>query len=110
MQRTLRSNVRFERAVGTLFEKFEGRETELRTSLKRVLVGLQTGDIKLARQHHPSDFTACVPLIEDFVMVIRPLDNFTIFSRMSVFRILLVDIDMANTETIDPVTVEQEPA
>jgi len=69
--------------VGALFEQFEGRESELRSALRSVLVGLRTGDIKEIRQHNPNDTTACIPLIDNFVVVLEPMDNFFFVSRRS---------------------------
>jgi hypothetical protein len=91
--------------VGTLFEKLKGREAELRKSLKRAFAGLRSGEVKLARQHHPNDTTACLPLIDDWVVVIQPADHFSIVSRMSADSL----IDIASTETIDLLIVEREP-
>jgi hypothetical protein len=91
--------------VGRLFEKFEGREAELRKSLRKVFAGLQTGEIGIAPQHNPNDATACIPLIDDCVVVIQPLDNWVIITPMSGEAL----INIAKTKTIGLLTIEQEP-
>ena len=106
MRRTIRSSTRFERALGLLFEKLEGREAELQQRIDEVIAGLLTGDLKTARLHNPNDATACIPLIDDFVVVIQPVD------KVSIVESHLWDplsVNLANTEHIDLLTVEREP-
>jgi hypothetical protein len=75
------------------------------------LVGLRTGDIKEIRQHNPNDTTACIPLIDNFVVVLEPMDNFFFVSRRS-SKLGMISaeslIDITGTKLIDLLTIEQE--
>src|SRR5260370_25147866 len=72
MQRALWSSARFDRALGILFEKLEGRADEIQARLDQLVQVLLDGSLTMARQHHMFDDTCCVPLIDAFVIVFRP--------------------------------------
>ena len=72
MKRELRSAGKFDRKLASLFEALEGREKELQSRLDELVKGLLDGSVKNAPQHHPSDDTCCLPLINDYVLVFRP--------------------------------------
>ena len=72
MKRVLRSAESFDRKLGNLFETLTGREEELQDRVDEVVKGLFDGTIFSAAQHHPSDDTCCLPLIDHYVIVFRP--------------------------------------
>lgn len=72
MKRELRSAGKFDRKLASLFEALEGREKELQSRLDGLVKGLLDGGITKAPQHHLSDDTCCLPLIDDYVVVFRP--------------------------------------
>ncbi len=71
MRRTLRSSARFQKGLCTLFEKLEGRETELQQRIDEVIGSLTAGDLTRIRRHHEFDTTACIPLVDDYVVVVQ---------------------------------------
>jgi hypothetical protein len=72
MKRELRSAGTFDRKLASLFEALEGREKELQARLDALVKGLLDGSITSAPEHHPTDDTCCLPLIDHFVVVFRP--------------------------------------
>jgi hypothetical protein len=72
MKRELRSAGKFDRKLASLFEALDGREKELQARLDEVVKGLLDGSISRAPEHHPTDDTCCLPLIDNFVVVFRP--------------------------------------
>jgi hypothetical protein len=72
MKRVLRSAETFDRKLGNLFETLAGREDELQGRVNQVIKGLLDGSTTTAPQHHPSDDTCCLPLIDDYVVVFVP--------------------------------------
>ena len=72
MKRELRSAGRFDRKLASLFEAQQGREKELQSRLDEVVKGLLDGSITRAPEHHPTDDTCCLPLIDHLVVVFRP--------------------------------------
>jgi len=72
MTRELRSAGKFDRALASLFEALEGRETEVQSRLDVLVKGLLDGSIAKAPEHHPGDDTCCLPLIDHYVVVFRP--------------------------------------
>jgi len=72
MKRELRSAGKFDRKLASLFEALEGREKDLQARLDEVVKGLLDGSITRAPEHHPTDDTCCLPLIDDLVVVFRP--------------------------------------
>jgi len=72
MKRELRSAGKFDRKLASLFEALEGREKELQARLDEVVKGLLDGSITRAPEHHPTDDTCCLPLVDHFTVVFRP--------------------------------------
>jgi hypothetical protein len=72
MKRELRSAGKFDRKLASLFEALEGREKELQDRLDEVVKGLLDGSITRAPEHHPTDDTCCLPLVDHFTVVFRP--------------------------------------
>lgn len=72
MKRELRSAGKFDRKLASLFEALEGREKDLQARLDEVVKGLLDGSITRAPEHHPTDDTCCLPLIDHFTVVFRP--------------------------------------
>jgi hypothetical protein len=72
MKRELRSAGKFDRKLASLFEALEGREKELQARLDEVVKGLLDGSITRASEHHSTDDTCCLPLIDHFTVVFRP--------------------------------------
>ena len=72
MKRELRSAGRFDRKLASLFEALQGREKELQSRLDEVVRGLLDGSITRAPEHHPTDDTCCLALIDHLVVVFRP--------------------------------------
>ena len=72
MKRELRSAAKFDRKLASLFEALEGRETEVQSRLDVLIKGLLDGSIAKAPEHHPTDDTCCLPLIDHYVVVFRP--------------------------------------
>jgi hypothetical protein len=72
MKRELRSAGKFDRTLASLFEALTGREQELQARLDELVKGLLDGTISRAPEHHPSDDTCCLPLIDHYVVVFRP--------------------------------------
>jgi hypothetical protein len=102
MKRELRSAGRFDRKLASLFEALEGREKELQARLDEVVKGLLDGSISRAPEHHPTDDTCCLPLIDDLVIVFRPNQsmgdgqdeagrNITKFSDATLFDLLNIE-------------------
>jgi len=98
----LRSAGRFDRKLASLFEALEGREKELQARLDEVVKGLLDGSISRAPEHHPTDDTCCLPLIDDLVVVFRPNQsmadgqdeagrNITKFSDATLFDLLNIE-------------------
>ena len=71
MKRELRSAGKFDRKLASLFEALEGREKELQARLDEVVKGLLDGSITRAPEHHPTDDTCCLPLVDHFTVVFR---------------------------------------
>ena len=102
MKRELRSAGKFDRKLASLFEALEGREKELQARLDELVKGLLDGSITKAPEHHPTDDTCCLPLIDHFVVVFRPDQsvgggqddagrNITSFSAAKVFDLLNIE-------------------
>ena len=72
MKRELCSAGKFDRKLASLFEALEGREKELQARLDEVVKGLLDGSITRAPEHHPTDDTCCLPLVDHFTVVFRP--------------------------------------
>ena len=72
MKRELRSAGKFDRKLASLFEALEGREKELQSRLDELVKGLLDGNISEAPEHHLTDDTCCLPLINNYVVVFRP--------------------------------------
>jgi hypothetical protein len=102
MKRELRSAGKFDRKLASLFEALEGREKELQSRLDELVKGLLDGSISKAPQHHPTDDTCCLPLINDYVVVFRPNQsvelgqdqtgrNILDFSKATLFDLLNIE-------------------
>ena len=102
MKRELRSAGTFDCKLASLFEALEGREKELQARLDKLVKGLLDGTITEAPQHHPTDDTCCLPLIDDYVVVFRPDQsvgterhergrNLVTFSNAKIFDLLNIE-------------------
>ncbi len=104
MKRELRSAGKFDRKLASLFEALEGREKELQSRLEEVVKGLLDGSIVEAPEHHPTDDTCCLPLIDNFVVVFRP-DQSVAAGQDKAGRNLAT---FANATKFDLLNVEEE--
>jgi hypothetical protein len=104
MKRELRSAGKFDRKLASLFEALEGREKELQSRLDEVVKGLLDGRVKKAPQHHPSDDTCCLPLIDDYVLVFRPDQSLERGQDKAGRNI----IDFSNATLFDLLNIEDE--
>ena len=104
MTRELRSAGKFDRTLASLFEALEGREKELQSRLDELVKGLLDGSIAKAPQHHPTDDTCCIPLIDDYVVVFRP-DHSDHIERDKAGRSI---VDFSNATMFDLLNIEDE--
>ncbi|HVN18101.1 MAG TPA: hypothetical protein VMU05_04990 [Dongiaceae bacterium] len=104
MKRELRSAGRFDRKLATLFEALEGREKELQSRLDELVKGLLAGTITHAPQHHPTDNTCCLPLVDNFVVVFRP-DQLVGIERDAAGRDI---VNFSNATVFDLLNIEEE--
>lgn len=104
MKRELRSAGKFDRKLASLFEALEGREKELQSSLDEVVKGLLDGSVGKAPEHHPTDDTVCLPLIDDFVVVFRP-DHAVAAGQDRSGRNI---VDFSNATRFDLLNIEDE--
>lgn len=104
MKRELRSAGKFDRKLASLFEALEGREKELQSRLDHVVKGLLDGSISKAPEHHPTDDTVCLPLIDEFVVVFRPDHSVTAGEDKAGRNI----IDFSNATMFDLLNIEDE--
>lgn len=93
---------RFDRRLAVLFEELEGREAELQGRLDDLVRGLVDGSVSRARQHHPTDDTCCLPLIDRLVVVFRP--------NVSEPSLLQNLIYFPSATRVDLLTIEEESA
>jgi len=102
MKRELRSAGKFDRKLASLFEALEGLEKELQSRLDELVKGLLDGSISKAPQHHPTDDTCCLPLIDGYVVVFRPNQSLELgqdkagrnildFSKATLFDLLNIE-------------------
>jgi len=104
MKRELRSAGKFDRRLASLFEALEGREKELQSRLDGMVKGLLDGSITKAPEHHPTDDTCCLPLIDDFVVVFRP-DRSVAAGQDKAGRNI---VSFENASMFDLLTIEDE--
>jgi len=105
MKRELRSAGKFDRTLASLFEALEGREKELQARLDELVKGLLDGSITKAPEHHPTDDTCCLPLIDHFVVVFRP-DQSVAGGQDDAGRNIT---NFAGAKLFDLLNIEEEP-
>jgi hypothetical protein len=104
MKRELRSAGKFDRKLASLFEAFVGREKELQSRLDELVKGLLEGSITKAPEHHPTDDTCCLTLIDDLVIVFRP-DRSVAAGRDDAGRNI---VNFSNATSFDLLNIEDE--
>jgi hypothetical protein len=95
---TVWSSDKFDRKLATLFEEFEGRESELQGRLNAVIKDLLAGKLRKAQKHNADDFS--IPLIDHYVIVFSAGRSVSEGSDY---------IDISETDHFDLLNVERQP-
>lgn len=104
MKRELRSAGKFDCKLASLFEALEGREKELQSRLDQLVKGLLDGSISKAPEHHPTDDTCCLPLVDDYVVVFRPDQSVSVEHDEAGHNI----VNFSNAALFDLLNIEEE--
>lgn len=104
MKRELRSAGNFDCKLASLFEALEGREKELQSRLDQLVKGLLDGSISKAPEHHPTDDTCCLPLVDDYVVVFRPDQSVSVEHDDAGHKI----VNFSNAALFDLLNIEEE--